>query len=98
MSEKVVNVYEFQSENGGDSFIYSVKKAEDPLGFNYYILAKNETNEPVIYHAGNTVKTLQANGIHLTPIPKNTEKYKLFLKELLEALNNQKKERSLSRK
>ena len=38
MSEKVVNVYEFELENKKQFFMYSVKKEEDSLGFNYYIL------------------------------------------------------------
>lgn len=98
MSEKVVNVYEFELENKKQFFMYSVKKEDDSLGFNYYILTKNDANEPVIYDAGNTIKTLQANAIHLNPIVKNNEKYNLFLKELLTALNNKPKERPLSRK
>lgn len=98
MNEKIVNIYEILLENSKQSFVYSIKKQDDSLGFNYYILTKNDSNEPVIYDAGNTIKTLQANKIHLNPVNRDTEKYNLFLKELLIALNNKPKEKPLSRK
>ena len=42
MSEKILNVYEFQAKNNQNSYIYSLRKNKDHLSFNYYILTKNE--------------------------------------------------------
>lgn len=99
MEEKVVNVYEFKLENGKESYIYSSNKQSDSLRFNYYILTRDENDEPIVYDAGNTIKTLQNNKINLIPIEKENKKYKVFLSELLSALNNiEKKKATLNRK
>ena len=99
MSEKILNVYEFQTENNQISYIYSQNKKKDYLGFDYYILSKNDSLEPIIYEAGNTLDILQSNNIKLNPIKKDSMKYQKFLLELNKVLNNlQKKEKATIRK
>lgn len=36
-----------------------------------YILTKNDSNEPLVYEVENTIKTLQANKIHLNENSEN---------------------------
>lgn len=99
MNEKIVNVYELKSEFEKESYIYSLKKKEDYLGFNYYILMKDENNEITIIETENPLKILQNNDVNLIPITKDNPKYQIFLSELLLGLNNiEKKEGALSRK
>lgn len=99
MNEKISNVYEFESEPNKISYIYSLKQNKDYLGFNYYILTKDENSEPIICEAGNTLEILQTNNANLIPITKNSTRYKKFLLELTKGLNNmQKKEKVTSRK
>lgn len=99
MSEKILNVYEFQSDTNEISYIYSTKKKKDYLGFDYYILSKDDNLEPTIYEAGNTLDLLQSNDIKLIPITKDSLQYQKFLLELNRGLNNiQKKEKATSRK
>ena len=99
MSEKILNVYEFQAENDQISYIYSLRKNKDHLGFNYYILTKNEESQPIVYEVGNTLDILQTNDIKLIPIKKDSIKYQKFLLELNQALNNNsQKEKVVSRK
>ena len=95
MSEKIVNVYEFHSKNTQKSYIYTLKKDGNKLGFDYFILTKNN-QEIKIYEAKNEFKNFQNNDIKLIPIKKETEEYKEFLEELLSY--NEKKEEVLSRK
>ena len=99
MDERILNVYEFKSNKSKQSYIYSVRKEEDNLGYKYYILTENNNNEKIIYEADNTLNILQSNNIELTPIKKDTQKYKDFLIKLLSVLNkNIKKEEVLNRK
>ncbi len=98
MNDKIVNVYKLKLLEGQDSFIYSLKKTNDPLGFQYYILIKNEKNEPMIYDAGNAIKILQNQGTYLIPVKKEEAQYEQFLSELLYALNQNQKESQLSKK
>lgn len=98
MNEKIVNVYKFESEKGIHSYIYSLKKQDDFLGFDYYILTKNN-DKPIIYEATNTIEILQSNNVNLIPIDKKDKEFTIFLKELLTVINNtQKKEEIPSRK
>lgn len=98
MNDKIVNVYEFHLEDGREAFIYSQKKKENPLGFYYYILTRNDNNEPIRYDAGNTIMTLTNNGVHLQEIKKEDSQYAQFLKDLLYTLNHNQKEREFIRK
>lgn len=99
MSEKIENVCKFQSEDTGKSYIYSLRKEEDSLGYDYYILTKNQDNQFINYRTDNTIKLLHDNGIELVRIKEDDPQYKEFLYELLEAMNNKpKKEEALSRK
>ena len=95
MSEKIENVYTFQNKQGDITYIYSLKKANDNLGYNYYLLTKDVDNQFIIYGSINTIKLLQTNNIELTPIEKTNPKYTIFLTELLSALE---KERENSKK
>jgi hypothetical protein len=97
MEEKLVNIYGFKLEDNTESYIYSLKEQENSLNYKYYILTRDENDDPIIYDAGNAIKTLQNNKINLIPIKENNEKYKIFLKELSSALNNTQK-RTLSPK
>jgi hypothetical protein len=97
MEEKLVNIYGFKLEDNTESYIYSLKEQEKSLNYKYYILTRDENDDPIIYDAGNAIKTLQNNKINLIPIKENNEKYKIFLKELSSALNNTQK-RTLSPK
>lgn len=100
MSKKIINVYKVKSENGFDTYIYSTKKQNDNLGYNYYILAKDENNIPTIYETVDTINLLHSNDINLKQIDENNkEEYKKFLAEFLIAINNTKeKEEVPSRK
>lgn len=93
MSEKIENIYKFESEEGQFSYIYSLKKQNDFLGFDYYILS-TKNNEPIIYEANNTIDLLQSNNINLIPIKRNTEEFKVFLHDLLTAISNNQKNKS----
>ena len=88
MIEKIVNIYMFKSEKGKNSYIYSLKKTNDDLGFDYHLLTKEEDNKPVICDATNAINILHSNRINLTPITNNTPEYKVFLTELLIAIDN----------
>ena len=100
MSKKIINIYKFKSETGIDSYIYSTRKTTDNLGYNYYLLTRDENNIPTIYETVNTIKLLHSNELNLKPIDeKNSEEYKKFLSEFLVAINTPKeKEEVLSRK
>jgi len=96
MSEKIENVYEFKTETGMLSYMYSLKKQEDYLGFDYYVLTKNEKNEAIIVKTGNPISILQNSGIDLSPIEKDNPKYHIFLSELLDAMNPPKEKETIS--
>lgn len=98
MNEKILNVYKFQTDNNQKSYVYTLKKDDDNLGFDYFILAKT-SEETTIYEAKNALKVFQNNNIELIPIRKNTKEYEIFLLELQSYLkNNEKKEAVISRK
>ena len=93
MSEKIVNVYKFKLGENLDSYIYSLRKENDFLGFDYYVLSTNKENKPTIYEANNTIKLLHSNNVNILPIEKNKEEYKRFLETLSQAINNKKEEK-----
>lgn len=97
MEEKIMNVYKFELDENLQSYIYSVKKDNDFLGFDYYVLSKNKKNEINIYEATNTIKLLHSNNINLIPISKFEDEYNIFITDLSKAMNN-KKEETLIRK
>lgn len=86
MSENILNVYEFQSENNTKSYIYSLKKDKYDLSFKYYILTKDDNLESTIYESSNTLDRLQTNNIKLIPIEKDSTNYQEFLVELKQVL------------
>lgn len=88
MIEKIVNIYSFKSEKGINSYIYSLAKPNDNLGYDYYLLTKKENNEPFIHEASNAITLLYNTGVKLIPITKDTPEYKEFLTELLAAINS----------
>ena len=90
MSEKILNVYEFQLDDNKNSYIYSLEKKENALQFKYYILTKNDNLEPIICEAGNILDILQTNNIKLTPVKRDNVKYQKFLIELEEGIKNSK--------
>ena len=90
MSEKIENVFIFQNKQGNETYIYSLKKDDDELGYDYYLLTKDDDNNFTIHGSVNTIKLLQLNNIKLTPIQKSNPRYVIFLSELLIALNNEK--------
>lgn len=90
MSEKIENVFTFQNQQGEETYIYSLKKENDKLGYDYYLLFKDNNNHFTIYESVNTIKLLQINNIQLIPITKNNPKYIIFLSELFTALDNEK--------
>lgn len=99
MNEIIENIYTFKSEQGTSSYIYSLRKEEDYLGYDYYFLTKDPNNNPIIYETINPIFFLQNNQLNIIPIQKNTVEYKEFLNELSIAKNNiPKKEEVLSRK
>lgn len=98
MIEKIVNIYSLKLDNRKSSYIYSLKKNDDYLGFEYYILTKNKKEEPIIYEITDIITLLQSANISLTPINKNSPKYQMFLKELSIALNNQQIKKEKNRK
>ena len=99
MNEKIVNVYELKSDLKQKSYIYSLRKQEDYLGFDYYILSKNEENMPFIIEADNPLNLLQNSNVNLVPITKDSQEYETFINELSLALNTtETKESILSRK
>lgn len=99
MNERIVNIYSFETKTGIISYIYSSKKPQDDLGFDYYILTNNEKEEPVRYEANNALKILQNNNMQITPIQRDSLEYAIFLSKLSQATKtSEKKEEVLSRK
>lgn len=100
MIEKIVNIYSLKLDNRKSSYIYSLKKNDDYLGFEYYILTKNKKEEPIIYEITDIITLLQSANISLTPINKNSPnpEYQMFLNELSIALNNQQIKKEKNRK
>lgn len=92
MSEIIENIYTFKSEQGIDSYVYSLKKSDDHLGYDYYFLTKDENDNQIIYEAINPLIFLQNNKLNIIPIKKNTSEYEKFLKELENAMNIKNKE------
>ena len=95
MSEKIENVYTFQNKQGDETYIYSLKKENDNLGYDYYLLMKDENNHFTIFGSINTIKLLQINNIQLIPIQKNNPKYTIFLEELLTVLKQESKQKEV---
>ena len=67
----------------------------DNLGYDYYLLMKDENNHFTIFGSINTIKLLQINNIQLIPIQKTNPKYTIFLEELLTALKQESKQKEV---
>ena len=68
--ENNTNFYEFTPKEGKSSFIFS-QPDETGIGFNYFLLTTNESNEPVITHIPDAINYIN----HAKAIEKNSKKY-----------------------
>ena len=94
MNKKIVNVFELKTEEAEKrSYIYSIKDQDDYLGFDYYILTKNENNEPTIIETEDPLNLLNNNNVNLVPISQDNPKYQEFILELSIAQQNQEKKK-----
>ena len=87
MSEIIENIYTFKSEQGTNSYIYSIRRTDDYLGYDYYLLTKDKNDNYTII-AINPIYFLQNSQLNITPIHKNTPEYELVLKELEREIKN----------
>lgn len=98
MSEIIENIYSFKTNEGKKSYIYSLKKINDPLGYDYYLLTKDKDNNSVIYETINVLRFLQNNGLNIEPVKKNTEEYEDVLEEISVLMNKNEKIEVMNRK
>ena len=98
MSEIIENIYSFKTNEGKKSYIYSLKKLDDPLGYEYYLLTKDKENNSVIYETINVLSFLQNNRLNIAPVKKDTEEYENVLEEISTIMNKSKKIEVMNRK
>lgn len=92
VSNKISNVYRFKDKGRSNCFIYSVKSSNNQLGFEYFILAKNDENESNIYSIGNTLNVLETIDADIEPVTKNSEAYQTFIIDLFQTLHKDPKQ------
>lgn len=98
MSEIIENIYYFITKEGTKSYIYSLKKLNDPLGYDYYLLTKDNDNNAVIYETINVLSFLQNNRLNIIPVKKGTEEYEEVLEKISTIMSNNEKIEVMNRK
>lgn len=97
MEDKIINVYSYNSQTAGKAYIYSERKPESHLGYNYFILTKDESDNYYIIEEPSPLESLQINNIKLNKLNKDTEEYQEFI-SILNNVTNVKKEPVISRR